>query len=136
MTDYKTTIEFEEGRRSHPYRCSENKLTIAIGRNIQERGLSDDEIDYLYQNDEKIAISDAESLVDDFEWLADGRKIALVSMAFQMGKGRVSEFKKMIKAINESNFHEAANQMLDSKWYRQTPDRAERAAAMMRTGQI
>lgn len=137
MTDFKTTIEFEEGRRTHPYKCSKNKLTIGIGRNIQDRGLSDDEIDYIYQNDERIAETEAKTLVDGFEWLADARKIALVSMVFQMGKGRVSKFKKMIAAINENNFALAANEMLDSKWARDdTPDRAERAAEMMRTGKM
>lgn len=137
MTDYKTTIEFEEGRKKFPYKCSKNKLTIGIGRNIEERGLSDDEIDYIYKNDERIAESEAKTLVDGFEWLADARKIALVSMVFQMGKGRVSRFKKMIAAMNDNNFALAANEMLDSKWARDdTPERAERASEMMRTGKM
>lgn len=135
MTDYKTTIEFEEGRKKFPYKCSKNKLTIGIGRNIEERGLSEDEIDYIYQNDERIAETEAKTLVDGFEWLSDARKIALVSMVFQMGKGRVGKFENMIAAINDNNFALAANEMLDSKWARDdTPERAERAAEMMRLG--
>lgn len=136
MVNYIKTIAYEEGRKKFLYECSEGKQTIGIGRNIEERGLSDDEIDYIYRNDEKIAIAGASSLVKEFEWLADARKIALVSMVFQMGKPRVSKFKKMIAAINEGNFAEAANEMLESKWARQTPARAERHAQAMRTGRM
>jgi lysozyme len=134
MVNYIKTIEYEEGRRPFLYKCSEGKQTIGIGRNIEERGLSDDEIDYLYRNDEKIAIAGASSLVKEFEFLYDARKIVLVSMVFQMGKSGVSKFKKMIAAIDAGNFAEASNEMLDSEWARQTPDRAKRHAEMMRTG--
>lgn len=131
MTDYATTITNDEGVRLFPYKCSEDRLTIGVGRNLDDVGLSHDEVEYLYKNDETRAIKGATSLVDEFEWLSDARKIALVSMVFQMGTKGVSKFKKMIAAINEGNFHEASNQMLDSKWAKQTPERAERLAIMM-----
>ena len=136
MVNYIKTIAYEEGRRPFLYKCSEGKQTIGIGRNIEDRGLSDDEIEYIYRNDERIAIAGASQLVKEFEYLADARKIALVSMVFQMGKPRVSKFKKMIAAIDEGNFSDAAVEMLDSNWHKQTPARAKRHAEMMKTGRM
>ena len=134
MTDYRTFIAQEEGFKQFPYKCSEDKLTIGIGRNLEDVGLSKEEVIFLYEADERSAIAGASSLVNEFEWLSDARKIALVSMVFQMGKTGVSKFKNMIAAINAGDFHEAANQMLESKWARQTPNRAEKQAEMMRKG--
>ncbi len=133
MTDYATSLIEEEDKRPFPYRCSSDKLTIGIGRNLDDVGLSADEIEYLYKNDEQRAIKGASSLVDEFEWLSDDRKIALVNMVFQMGTEGVSRFKKMVAAINAGNFHEAANEMLDSKWAKQTPRRANEMSDIIRS---
>ena len=54
-------------------------------------------------------------------------------MVFQLGKTGVSKFKKMLKALKKKDYKEAANQMLDSKWHTQTPERAEGLASLMRT---
>jgi len=132
MTDYATTITADEGVRHFPYKCSEGKTTIGVGRNLEDVGLSPDEINYIYKNDEKRAIEGAESLIAKFRWLSDNQKIALVSMVFQMGTTGVSKFKNMIAAIDSGNFKEASKQMLDSKWSRQTPERAKRLAEMMK----
>lgn len=132
MTDYRTTLEADEGNKKFPYKCSEDKVTIGIGRNLEAVGLTSDEINYLYKNDERRAIRGAASLVDEFQWLSDDRKIVLVSMVFQMGVTGVSKFKKMIIAINKGNFHEASNEMLDSKWAKQTPERAKRLSEKMK----
>ena len=134
MVNYIKTIAYEEGRRPFLYECSEGKQTIGIGRNIEDRGLSDDEIEYIYRNDERIAIAGASSLVKEFEWLADARKIALVSMVFQMGKPRVSKFKKMIAAIEDDDFADAAVEMVDSDWHDQVGERAIRLEYLMANG--
>jgi len=136
MTNYATTIMFEEGVKNTLYKCSEGKWTIGVGRNLEDRGLSEDEVMFLYKTDEAIALDIVNKYIDKFEWLSDGRKVALVSLAFQLGEPRFKLFEKMVAAVNESNFALAANEMLDSKWRRQTPNRANRAAEMMRTGKI
>lgn len=136
MTDYRSFIAQEEGFKNFPYKCSGDKLTIGIGRNLEDVGLSHEEVIFLYEADERSAIEGASSLVDEFEWLSDARKIALVSMVFQMGKNGVSKFKKMIAAINAGEFSQAANEMLDSRFAKQTPERAERQAEMMRAGKM
>ena len=54
-------------------------------------------------------------------------------MVFQLGKMGVSKFSKMWKAIDKQDYEEAANQMLDSRWHKQTKSRAESLATIMRS---
>lgn len=94
-------IEDHEGRRSHIYTDTVGKLTIGVGRNLTDRGLSDDEIDYLLANDIKIGKSICIDLFGDavFRQASAMRQHALISMAFNMGKPRLDGFVKMIAAI-------------------------------------
>lgn len=124
----------EEGFRLRPYRCPEGKLTIGVGRNLDDVGISIEEAEYLLDNDIDKAKAAANRLVDNFHLLSDTRKDALTSMVFQMGEHGVSQFKNMILAINTSKFDTAAIEMLDSRWATQTPERANRHAEMMKDG--
>ena len=78
-----------------------------------------------------------DALRDEYSWfhrMNEGRQAVLVSMAYQLGLGGLSKFKKMIAALGESDYHEAAKEGLDSRWARQTPARAERAMDKLRRG--
>ena len=134
MTDYMTTLVEDEGLRLKPYSCTEGKITIGIGRNLDDRGITEAEAYYLCDNDLKEAIPAASDLILDFDNLSDNRKIALVSMVFQMGAHGASKFKNMILAIDVGDFDQAANEMLDSRWAKQTPERANKLSNMMRKG--
>lgn len=132
MTDYLSTIKRHEGLRLKPYHCSEGKLTIGIGRNLESNGISEDEAELMALNDIAMAEKYATALVSDFSALNDNRKIVLVSMAFQMGRTGLSKFVKMLDAIDIGAFRTAADEMLNSKWARQTPERAKELAEMMK----
>lgn len=134
MTDYRTHLEFEEGLRLKPYKCSEGFTTIGIGHNLDAKGISQAVADLMYKEDEREAIGQAKTLVRDFNALSDNRKIVLVSMVFQLGLRGVKAFKNTLAAINNKAFDLAAIEMLDSKWARQTNARAKRAAKMMKDG--
>ena len=60
-------------------------------------------------------------------------KEVIVEMVFQLGKGGVSKFKKMWEALAKEDYTEAANQMVDSRWHKQTKSRAESLATIMRS---
>ncbi|MNY66033.1 Phage lysozyme [compost metagenome] len=62
------------------------------------------------------------------------RKDILTSMGFQMGVSGLAGFKNMLKAIVAEDWNEAVEQMLDSTWAKQTPNRAQRHAAVMQSG--
>jgi len=132
MTDYKTTLIADEGLRLSPYMDTEGKLTIGVGRNLDDKGLSSAEVMFLLENDIKDAVGGAFRLVPSFNNLSDSRKIALVSMVFQMGENGVSKFRNMLAAIEMEDFDIAAAEMLDSLWATQTPNRALRLSNMMK----
>ena len=132
MTDYKTTLIADEGLRLKPYKCTAGKWTIGVGRNLDAKGISEAEAMFMLGNDIKDAKAAARRLIRTFDVLSDDRKIALVSMVFQMGETGVSKFRNMIKCIEMQSFDIAAAEMLQSRWAVQTPERAKRLSDMMK----
>ncbi len=127
-------LEEDEGVRHHPYRDSKGYLTIGCGRNLDSVGISDDEVDFLLNNDIADAESDARKLVPTFDALSDARKAVVVNMSFNMGFDTFSKFHNTLAAINEGRFDDAAVGMLASAWATQVGDRAQRLAKAMREG--
>lgn len=129
-------LSIDEGRRNKLYKdtAAPPKLTIGVGRNIEDRGLRDDEINLMLSNDIDEAAVIARLLCPVFDKLGDVRQEVLINMAFNMGAPRLAGFKKMLAAIATFNYQEAADQMEDSAWYRQVGARADRLSKAMRTG--
>ena len=127
-------LEIDEGRRSKLYKCSAGKLSIGVGRNLEDRGLRDSEIDLMLDNDIAEAIQTARKLFPGFERLSDVRKAVLCNIAFQLGETRLSAFRGVRAAVEAQAWSLAADEMLDSAWSKQTPKRAVRLAEQMRNG--
>lgn len=127
-------LRLHEGVEQKPYKCTAGYLTIGVGRNIEERGLSDDEIDYILNNDVDIATSELATSFDWFAGLDDVRMRVVVDMVFNLGMPRFKQFQNMISAIEAGDWAEAAAQMMDSRWAKQVGARAERLRDMMETG--
>ena len=81
-------VERREGRRQFPYLDTRGKTTIGIGRNLSDRGLADDEIEYLFATDLGIALSICCDLYPAFTGFSPARQAALISMALTLA-GRV-----------------------------------------------
>jgi lysozyme len=130
-----TQLRLHEGVEHKPYKCTAGYLTIGVGRNIEERGLSDDEIDYILQNDVNIV---TDELVATFDWYPDLdpiRQRVVVDMVFNLGMPRFKQFQNMIAAIEAGDWMEASDEMMDSRWAQQVGLRASRLAEMMETGE-
>lgn len=127
----RTQLRIDEGVRRFPYKDSVGKLTIGIGRNLTDVGLSENEITFLLENDIVEAERTARSLVRNFDELTDGRKAVVCNMAFNMGHSVLSHFKVTLKAINDGRWADAARGMRNSLWAKQVGDRAERLAKIM-----
>ena len=128
-------LRLHEGVEHMPYKCSAGYLTIGVGRNIEERGLSDDEIDYILNNDVNIA---TDELVRTFDWYADldeVRQRVVIDMVFNLGMPRFKQFKNMILGLEDGDYSAAAVHMMDSRWASQVGARAERLRNMMETGE-
>jgi lysozyme len=130
-------LKRHEGVESHAYHCSENKVTIGVGRNVDKSGglgLSDDEVDYLLQNDIDRVSSELDSEYDWFAGLDDVRQDVMVDISFNLGQTRLRAFKKALSAMAEGDWSEAADQFMDSRWSGQVGNRAKELTEMIRTG--
>lgn len=124
-----------EGYEAKPYDDGLGNLTIGVGRNLSDLGLSRDEVLYLLDND--LNRCDRE-LKYNFKWYPDlcpVRQDAMVNLCFNLGLPRLKTFKKALAAMAEEKFDTAADEFLDSKWARQVgPTRSGEIASMIRTG--
>jgi len=135
-------IIVEEGNVKSVYLCSENHPTFGIGHLITDKDpekgqpvgteVSDTRIQEAFEEDMAVVIKDCEILYSDFYELPEEAQHIIANMCFQLGRPRLSKFKMMKAAVDARDFKEAANQMLDSRWAKQTPNRANRLADRMR----
>ena len=134
--DLKQQLIRDEGSVSHAYEDSLGFLTIGVGRLIDSRrggGLAPDEIEYLLTND---IIQKTAQVLEALPWakeLSEPRLGVLINMAFQLGIGGLLQFKRALGSIEDGQYAEAAAEMLDSTWAKQTPARAQRLAQQMET---
>ena len=127
----------DEGTESCAYQDSLGYWTIGVGRLIDARkggGLSNEEIDYLLDNDIKAKTAEVLQALPWAARLSEPRRAVLVNMALQMGT-RGLAFRMTLGSIEDGHYGEAALGMLDSTWAKQTPARAMRLATQMETDQ-
>ncbi len=120
-----------EGFEPKVYHCPAGRLTVGVGRNLEDKGITREEAIYLLRNDIKECESDLRTIFEDFEALDQSRKNVLIDMRFNIGPNRFRQFKKMIAAVRQKDFKLAAEEMEDSNWYRQVGNRAKNLCEMM-----
>ena len=130
-------IEADEGCKYETYHCSEGHLTGGIGHLITEwdeeiyagpigTSIPEEQVQEWFEKDVQTAINDCQDIFNDFDSLPEDIQHVLINMSFQLGKPRLSKFKKMIAAVEAEDYQEMANQMEDSRWFKQTTNRAQR----------
>lgn len=124
-----------EGLRLKPYRCSAGKLTIGVGRNLEDVGLTEEEALLLLGNDISRVITELDQNIPAFSSLDEIRKRVLVDMGFNLGINRLMKFRRMLAALETGDWSQTAVEMMDSRWARQVGSRAERLKLMMETGE-
>lgn len=110
------------------------KLTVGVGRNLEDKGLSQDEIEYLLDND----ISDCLAQAQSFPWFAGldpVRQAVIVELLFNLGLTRFKTFKKFIGFISEGRWVHAAGELKNSRWAEQVKGRADTLINMIKAGQ-
>jgi lysozyme len=127
-------LRLHEGVRSKPYHCTADKLTIGVGRNLDDVGLSEDEINYLLNNDIDRCTKELRHEFPFFNKLSDNRKMVLVDMCFNLGLTRLSKFVNTLKFIEQGEYEKASENMLKSLWAKQVGGRAIRLSQMMKEG--
>ena len=135
-------LEREEGIKYEIYLDHLGIPTCGVGHMLipedEEHGcevgtlVSEERVAALFNEDLEIVDADCWQLFDHFEYLPDNIQLVCAAMVFQMGRGRLSGFKKFRAAISDGRWSDAADEMVDSRWYRQTTARAERMIALVR----
>ena len=85
-----------------------------------------------FEKDIKIVLEDCVILYKDFYSLPESVQRVLANMMFNLGRTRLTQFKDLKKAIEARDYNAAADAMIDSRWYTQVPNRAERLVQRMR----
>lgn len=129
-------LERHEGFRSHPYKDATGHITIGIGRNLDDVGITRNEAKRLLANDVASIEQELLEALPVVETLSAPRQLALVNMGFNIGLPTLLRFENMIEAIRQEDWDEAANEMLNSLWAKQVGDRAVELSEIMRTGRI
>jgi len=126
-----------EGVSRYVYEDHLGNATIGVGRCVQTNiglGLSDDEIDYLLNNDIGRCVNELRHAFPWFMGLNIARKDALISMCFNLGMTRLRGFKLALDAMARKDFEEAAEEFMDSLWSKQVGIRAFELTEMIRAG--
>ena len=134
MESFEEQLARHEGLRLKPYRDTVGKLTIGIGRNLDDVGISTEEAYYLCRNDVAKA---AAGLLKALPWvtrLSPARHNVMLNMCFNLGLKGLLGFKTTLRAIEEGRYADAAAGMLASKWAKQVKGRAVELAEQMLRG--
>ena len=135
-------LKIDEGCKYEVYLDHLGLPTFGIGHLITEKdpehqmgiGTPVDEIrvNEAFEQDVHVTIGECQKLFDDWDELPETARLITANMMFNMGRHRLSKFKKMIQAIKDGDWLEAAEQMQDSRWYKQVTNRADRLISRMR----
>lgn len=126
-----------EGERLQMYADSKGILTIGIGHNLEERGISPAVCALMFQEDIAESIEDAETAFPWYRDLNEPRQAVIVDLIFNMGLPRFLGFKKTIRFIENELYHSASEELKDSKWCREDVhhSRSDRLSKQLMTGE-
>ena len=135
-------IAYDEGSVNEIYLDHLGLPTFGIGHLVldsdPEHGqpvgtpVSEDRCNSAFDEDVKTVLNDCSILYDDFDDLPEEAQRIIANMMFNMGRPRLSKFKGMKRGVDARDWNAAADEMVDSNWYRQVTKRADRLVARMR----
>jgi lysozyme len=131
--EFEEMIIRHEGLKLKPYRCTAGKLTIGVGRNLDDNGITEAEAIMMLKYDIEVARS-ALLRYGWFVTMDSIRQEAIINMVFNLGMTRFLQFKKTIAHLQNKEWNLAAKEMLNSKWAEQVGNRAKEIAGIIITG--
>jgi lysozyme len=125
----------DEGIKLKPYRDTVGKLTVGVGRNLDDVGITKEEAVFLLHNDIRAAEDAVFKALSWTSLLDPIRRAVLVNMAFNMGIAGLLGFKHTLELVKAGKYEEASDEMLNSHWAEQVGPRAARLSKQMATGE-
>jgi len=129
MKDLIESIKRHEGFVGEVYKDTLGFDTIGYGTKLP---LNKPEAELLLEYRLKQKIKEFESKEPFINKLEIDKQMILIEMSYQLGVNGVLKFKKMFEALKNSDYILASSEMLNSKWYAQTPNRALHLSKLMR----
>ena len=143
IDELRQEIQNDEGRVNSVYLDHLNLPTIGIGHLIKESdpeyglpvgtAVDDERVNELFDQDIKVTLSECEQLYGNFNDLPEEVQKILANMMFNLGRPRLSKFRKLCKAVADRNWQECAVQMEHSRWHKQVTNRANRLISRMKS---
>ena len=133
MKDLLKRIKHHEGFRKSVYQCTEGYDTIGYGFAIKDLELDEDIAEEILMRKVEKLIKRVRARFDWLDSVPHEVQGVLVEMSYQMGLSGVSKFKKALHAMQMFQWKEAAKEMLDSRWAKQTPNRAKELSDIIRS---
>ena len=135
-------LKIDEGCVYEIYNDHLGYATFGIGHLVTESDpengqavgtpVSEDRVTSAFDSDIETVLSDCNKLYPDFEDLPEEAQQIIANMMFNLGQPRLSKFVGMKRGVDEKDWNSAADEMVDSRWYRQVGARAERLVNRMR----
>ena len=135
-------IAYDEGSVNEIYLDHLGLPTFGIGHLVLDSDpeygqpvgtpVSEDRCNSAFDEDVKTVLNDCSILYDDFDDLPEEAQRIIENMMFNMGRPRLSKFKGMKRGVDARDWNAAADEMVDSNWYKQVTKRADRLVARMR----
>ena len=135
-------ISVDEGVKYEIYLDHLGLPTFGIGHLVRDddpesgqpvgTAVSEDRVNECFDKDVEIVIDDCRQLYEDFDDLPGEVQLIIANMMFNMGRPRLSKFKGMKRGVDARDWNAAADEMVDSAWYRQVTNRADRLVERMR----
>ena len=94
--------------------------------------IDEERVRQVFSLDIAVTLEDCKSLYDDFDDLPEECQLVIANMMFNMGRPRLSKFKGMKAGVDARDWNKAADEMVDSRWHDQVPNRAKRLVKRMR----
>lgn len=129
----KDRLVIHEGLRLKPYTDTQGKLTIGVGRNLTDDGITEAEAFAMLDRDISLARTDADTF-PWFETLDSVRQDVVVEMVFNMGLEKLHGFQQTLAAIAKGDYHTASAEMMNSLWAKEVGNRAMELSKMMWSG--
>lgn len=135
-------LEYDEGCKYEIYLDHLGLPTFGIGHLVTEddpehgqevgTAVTEERVIEVFEKDVQVTIDECKKLYDDWFDLPDEVQLIIANMMFNMGRPRLSQFKGMKAGVDARDWNRAADEMVDSKWYRQVTNRADRLVTRMR----
>ena len=135
-------LEVDEGVKYEIYNDHLGYPTFGIGHLVRDTDpeagaalgtpVTEDRVIEAFNQDVETVLSDCNILYDNFGDLPEEAQLIIANMMFNLGRPRLSKFKGMKAGVDAKDWNKAADEMVDSAWYRQVTNRAERLVKRMR----